>query len=59
METQDIKAEIAALEIQYYHLEMLLDKSIRKNVVFAETKIIYHDMKLVADRLENLKKMKV
>jgi hypothetical protein len=55
MQTQGLKEEIAALEIQYHHLEMLVDQSIINNEVFAKTKVIFHDLKLVAGRLEKLK----
>ena len=56
MQTKSFKAEIAALEIQYRELEILLDQSIGKNEVFAKAKIIFQDLKLVADRLEKMKK---
>ena len=57
MQTRDLKAEIAALEIQLKHLTNLLDLSIRNNEILAKTKVIYHDLKRVSDKLERLKEM--
>ncbi|HEY2350316.1 MAG TPA: hypothetical protein VGH64_14965 [Puia sp.] len=58
MQTRDLKAEIAALEIQLKHLTNLLDLSIRNNEILARTKVIYHDLKRVSDKLERLKEIK-
>jgi hypothetical protein len=58
MPTQEIDAAIKALEIQLHHYENLLDQSISANEIFAKTKIIYHDLKLVSDKLHELKKFK-
>jgi hypothetical protein len=57
MQSQDNNAEIAALEIQFKHYQKLLDQSIRSNEIFAKTKVIYHDMKIVSDKLNKLKKI--
>jgi hypothetical protein len=55
MHTQSRKAEIAALEIQVRHYENLLDQSIRNNEILAKTKFIYHDLKLVMQKLSKMK----
>jgi len=57
MQTQDLQAEISALESQLKQLNILLDQSFRNNEILAKTKIIYHDVKLVSDRLQKLKEM--
>jgi hypothetical protein len=57
MQTQDLQAEITALEIQLKHLNNLLDQSIRNNEILAKTKIIYHDVRLLTDKLQQLKEM--
>ena len=44
------KAEIAALELQLLQYENLLDQSIKNNEVFAKTKTILHDIKLVTEK---------
>jgi hypothetical protein len=55
MQTQDLKEEITALEIRLKHLNELLDKSIKDNEILAKTKVIYHDLRLVSDRLKHIK----
>ncbi len=58
MPTKEIDAAIAALEIQLNHYEMMFDRSIRNNEIFAKTKIIYRDLKAVSEKLKELKKIK-
>ncbi len=58
MPTEEINAAIATLEIQLNHYENLLDQSIRNNEIFAKTKVIYKDLKAVAEKLKELKKIK-
>jgi hypothetical protein len=55
MQTKDLKADITALEIQLQHLHLLLDQSIKDNEILAKTKVIYHDLRLVTERLQQLK----
>lgn len=57
MPTQEIDAAIKALEIQVRHYEDLLDQSIRRNEILAQVKVIYHDLKVVSEKLKNLKKL--
>ena len=57
MQTKDLQTEIAALEIQLKHLHNLLDQSFRNNEILAKTKIIYHDVRLLTDKLQQLKEM--
>ena len=55
MQTNDLIAEIAALEDQLKHHQKLLDKAFSDNVEFAEVKVIYHETKKIADKLEAVK----
>jgi len=57
MQMPELKAEIAALEIQTRHLEKMLDQSFRSNEVLAKTKVIYHDLKIASEKLEKLRQM--
>ena len=58
MEPQDRRAEIASLEIQLQRYEYLFDQSSKNNEVLAKTKIILHDIKLVSEKLIELKNSK-
>jgi hypothetical protein len=55
MQTHDQKSEIATLEIQLADYQKLLDRSIEENEEFAKTKAIFHDLKMIKDRLDKLK----
>ena len=57
MPTKEIDAAIKALEIQLRHYENLLDQSIRNNEILSQVKVIYHDLKKVAEKLRELKKI--
>ena len=57
MQTKDLQAEIAALEIQLKHLNNLLDQSFRNNEILAKTKVIYHDVRLLTEKVQQLKEM--
>jgi hypothetical protein len=55
MQTNNPTAEIAALEDQLKHYQELLDKAFSENVEFSEVKVIYHETKKIADKLEAVK----
>ncbi|HET7000715.1 MAG TPA: hypothetical protein VFI33_05390 [Puia sp.] len=57
MGTDSIKEEMDSLEIQYQNLEKSLDRAIRNNEVLAKTKKIYHELKIVGEKLDQLKKL--
>ena len=46
MQPEEVKAEIAALEIQFHQLDTLLDYAIKNNEALAKLRIIFHDLKL-------------
>ena len=58
MPIKEIDAAIAALHTQLLHHENLMDQSIRNDEIFAKTKIIYRDLKEIAEKLKKLKKLK-
>jgi N-methylhydantoinase B/oxoprolinase/acetone carboxylase alpha subunit len=57
MQVQDMKAEIAALESQVSVYEKLLDKAISDNVEFAKTKVIFHELKKISDKLQKIREI--
>jgi hypothetical protein len=58
MQAPDHKSEIIELENQLRQYEKLLDESFAKNQVLAETKIIFHELKKISEKLIELKKSK-
>jgi hypothetical protein len=58
MQSPEVKTEIAALEIQLSDYKILLDESISNNEVFAKVKTIFHEMKIISEKIEDLKKAK-
>ncbi len=55
MQTSTLTTEIAVLEEQLEHHQKLLDKAFKENLQFAETKVIFHEVKKISDKLEKLK----
>jgi hypothetical protein len=55
MQTKDCTEEIRDLEIQMAHYEKLLDLSFRNNEILAKTKVIYHQLKKISERLAVVK----
>jgi hypothetical protein len=49
-------AEIIALEVQLRHFEKLLNQSIKNNEIFAKTKNIFQEMKIIYSKLADFKK---
>ncbi|HTB26638.1 MAG TPA: hypothetical protein VK711_14795 [Puia sp.] len=58
MQSPEVRAEIVALEIQLSDYKILLDESISNNEVFAKVKTIFHEMKIISEKIEELKKPK-
>jgi hypothetical protein len=58
MLTQDNKAEIAVLERELTHYQLLLDKAFEANEELKKTKLIYHELKRISDELKELKNKK-
>ncbi len=57
MQTKDCTDEIRDLEIQLAQYEKLLDLSFRNNEILAKTKVIYHQLKIVSERLAAIKQI--
>jgi len=57
MQTKDCTEEIRDLEIQMAHYEKLLDLSFRNNEILAKTKVIYHQLKKISERLAAMKQI--
>jgi hypothetical protein len=55
MQTPDLAAEIAELEEKLKYHQKLLDKAFSDKLQFDETRIIFHEMKKIADRLTAIK----
>jgi hypothetical protein len=56
MQSPEVRTEIAALELQLSDYKILLDESISNNEVFAKVKTIFHEMKIISEKIEDLKK---
>ena len=54
--TKTIQDEILALEAEINHQKKLLDKSIKDDEVLEKTKAIFHELKILSDKLLLLKK---
>jgi hypothetical protein len=52
MQTPNLPADISVLEEQLAFYKNLLDKAFSDNLQFSETKVIFHEMKKIADKLE-------
>ena len=55
MQTKDCTDEIRELEMQMAQYEKLLDLSFRNNEILAKTKVIYHQLKKISERLAAIK----
>jgi hypothetical protein len=56
MPSLQLNDEITELELQLLHYERLLEQSIRDYALLTKSKVIFHDLKLVSEKLEKLKK---
>ena len=56
MQPTTLATEILLLEEQLVYQTKLLDKAFADNLQFAETKVIFHQVKVLTDKLESLKK---
>jgi hypothetical protein len=58
MQSPEVKEEIAALEIKLRDYKLLLDESITNNEVFVKAKNIFHEIKIISEKIEDLKRPK-
>jgi hypothetical protein len=54
MHYHDLQAEISALEKQILSYEQLLDHAFSRNAILKETKKIYHQLKILKDKLNGM-----
>lgn len=57
MKIQELKEEITALEIQLAKYEKLFEQSIENNVEFAQTRVIFHELRKLTEKLKEIRKM--
>ena len=55
MQPSDLATEILLLEEQLIYHTKLLDKAFSDNRLFAETRVIFHEVKRITDRLADYK----
>ena len=53
---QSKKQEIALLQLQIKQQELLFDKSMSEGEEFARTKLLFHELKKMIEKLDELKK---
>ena len=55
MQSQDRQTEIEALELELAEKEILLETFLNANELFLKTKVLFHEIRTIKDRLEELK----
>ncbi len=54
MESNDLQTEISLLQLRIIDQERMLDQAFSRNVELKETKKIYHELKLLKEKLTRL-----
>ena len=54
MQTKDLQQEITSLHLQILNQENRLDQALTKNVEIKETKKIYHELRVLKERLAEI-----
>jgi hypothetical protein len=54
--TKNPQDEILVLENEVNHFKRLLDESISNDEIFEKTRVIFHDLKILTERLAELKR---
>jgi hypothetical protein len=54
MESNDLQEEISLLQLRIIDQERKLDQAFAKNIELKETKKIYHELKLLKEKLTRL-----
>ena len=57
MQSNDLQTEITSLKLQILNQERILDQAFSKNVEFKETKKIYHELKLLKEKLTRISEL--
>jgi len=54
MQSQDLQEQIASLQLQVHDHENRLDQAFAKNLDLKETKKIYHELRLLKEKLSEI-----
>jgi hypothetical protein len=57
MQSNDLLAEITALNLQVLNQERILDQAFSRNLELKETKKIYHELKLLKEKLTRISEL--
>ncbi len=57
MQSNDLLAEITALNLQVLNQERILDQALSRNLELKETKKIYHELKLLKEKLTRISEL--
>jgi ABC-type transport system involved in cytochrome bd biosynthesis fused ATPase/permease subunit len=57
MKIHELKAEITVLETQLAQYEKLFEDSIENNVEFAQTRIIYHELRKITEKIKEIRNL--
>jgi hypothetical protein len=57
MQSNDLQTEITALKLQILNQERILDQAFSRNLELKETKKIYHELKLLKEKLTRISEL--
>jgi hypothetical protein len=57
MQSNDLLAEITTLNLQVLNQERILDQAFSRNLELKETKKIYHELKLLKEKLTRISEL--
>ena len=57
MQSKDLQTEIATLKLQVLDQERILDQAFSRNLELRETKKIYHELKLLKEKLTRISEL--
>lgn len=57
MQSNDLLAEITTLNLQVLNQERILDQAFSRNLELKETKKIYHELKLLREKLTRISEL--
>ena len=57
MQSKDLQTEITSLKLQVLNQERILDQAFARNLELKETKKIYHELKLLIERLTKISEL--
>jgi hypothetical protein len=57
MQPNDLQTEITALKLQVLNQERILDQAFSRNLELKETKKLYHELKLLKEKLTRISEL--